>query len=252
MNFSTHFTPAAPTGLITLTASAVLAIILSGCGDNRESQDTAQQPSTERQNPSPQASGDSGTQHQTVERYSEQVQEPERDYSINDDAAVAAEMAQFGMVEEAIAEIAATEGNTVNGSVRFGPTDDKRAMLVSVEMSGLKPGLHGFHIHANGDCSSPDASSAGGPFNPYNTDHGSPDADKHHLGDLGNIKANQDGQVIVEIRAEDLAFSGPASILQKAVVVHAKADDLETNPSGNSGKRLGCGVIRQEPQVLAD
>ena len=249
MHFSIHSLSAAPTRLITLTVSSLLAMMLSGCGDNP---DTAQQPGTELQNPSQQASGDSSAQRQTVERYSEQVQEPERDYSISDDAAVAAEMAQFGMVEVATAEIAATEGNSVTGTVRFSPTDDKRAMLVSVELSGLKPGKHGFHIHANGDCSSADASSAGGHFNPYNSDHGSPDADKHHLGDLGNIKANQDGQVSTEIRAEDLAFSGPASILQKAVVVHAKADDLETSPTGNSGKRLGCGVIRQEPQVLAD
>lgn len=180
------------------------------------------------------------------------VQSPDRDHSITDNTGEATTTAQFGLLNLAVAKIEPTEKYEATGTVRFQPTEDKHAMLVSIDLSGLEPGQHGFHIHENGDCSAPDASSAGGHFNPYETSHGSPDDAKHHLGDLGNIEANNDGQVKVEFESEDLAFSGPASILLKAVVIHAGPDDLRSNPAGKAGDRVGCGIIRKEPDILAE
>tara|TARA_A100000171_G_scaffold41931_1_gene42991 strand:+ start:129 stop:830 length:702 start_codon:yes stop_codon:yes gene_type:complete len=215
-------------GASAFAAAVCVTFAVSACGDNKEPESN------------------------TVQYQSDEVREPDRDHSIADETAIAAAMAQFSMVELATAEIEPTEGNSAQGTVRFRPSEDKQAMLVQVEITGLSPGKHGFHVHANGDCSSPDASSAGRHFNPYNTDHGSHKSMEHHTGDLGNVEANEDGVVAMEFRADDLAFSGPASILQKSVVIHAKADDLESNPSGKSGDRLGCGVIRQVTEVLAN
>tara|TARA_R110000823_G_scaffold171736_9_gene304211 strand:- start:54906 stop:55706 length:801 start_codon:yes stop_codon:yes gene_type:complete len=164
----------------------------------------------------------------------------------------AAEMAQFSLVEQASSVLQPTENSNVSGEVTFRPDTAGEKMLIQVKLRGLSPGKHGFHIHAVGDCSAKDASSAGGHFNPYNVQHGGPDAARHHLGDLGNVTADADGIVDTTLTSARLGFSGPTSILQKAVVVHAEADDLETDPSGAAGARLACGVITQDKQVLSD
>jgi Cu-Zn family superoxide dismutase len=113
-------------------------------------------------------------------------------------------------------------------------------------VTGLPPGQHGFHIHETGDCSAPDASSAGGHFNPTGAPHGAPSAAEHHAGDLGNIEANAEGQAEVNIHANGVSLeeAAPNSIKGKAVIVHAAADDLQTQPTGNAGARLACGVIQ--------
>lgn len=187
----------------------------------------------------------------TIEEGREVVDEPDVDHSIHDETSTAQKTSRYALIELADATIEAKSGSDVVGTVTFRPTEDAGAMLVDVDISGLEPGKHGLHIHENGDCSAQDASSAGGHFNPYETDHGGPKSDEHHVGDLGNIVANEDGRARVELRMPQLAFSGPASILQKAVVVHAGKDDLETEPAGDAGKRVGCGVIRQDKEVLA-
>lgn len=222
-------------------ALALTVPLMTACSDEREEQ-AAQ----------PEYKDDAGMSAEKTEQYVGEVQDPEPDQSIHDNSSEAAAMAQFAMIELATAKLLPTEGNETSGTVHFRPSDDKSAMVVSVEISGLTPGMHGFHVHQNGDCSAPDASTAGGHFNPTDSKHGAPGQAPHHVGDLGNIEANDEGRVNVEFEVDHLAFSGPSSILQKAVVVHAQPDDLTTDPSGLSGDRVACGVIRHEPEVLAD
>lgn len=144
----------------------------------------------------------------------------------------------------ATAELKPTEGSNVVGTVTFTAENDGLRVVAVIE--GLAPGLHGFHVHEHGDCSAPDASSAGGHFNPHGTPHGGPDAahGERHAGDLGNLEADASGVARYERLDQLLALTGPDSILGKAVIVHAKADDLSTQPAGDAGPRLACGVIQ--------
>lgn len=117
--------------------------------------------------------------------------------------------------------------------------------------SGLEPGTHGIHIHEVGAC---DASgdtpyaSAGGHFNPTDTSHGAPDDDDSHAGDLGNLEVNDDGTLLYVVTtdkvtldpAADNSLAGPSG---SALLIHAGEDDLETDPSGESGDRVACGII---------
>lgn len=145
----------------------------------------------------------------------------------------------------AVAEISPTVHGEATGTVTFIQREDAEEVEVSIELAGLKPGRHGFHIHENGDCSAEDASSAGGHFSPDDEPHGDPDEEHHHAGDAGNIEADEDGRVSSELKLDDIAFSGENSIINRAVVIHEGADDLESQPAGDSGDRVGCGVIRK-------
>lgn len=142
---------------------------------------------------------------------------------------------------EAVAIIRPTKGNTAKGKVTFTRVSD--GIKIVADIDGLSPGKHGFHIHESGDCSAPDASSAGGHFNPEGTHHGSPDSLDRHAGDLGNIVADKKGHGHYERVDAMLRFDGPTSILGKAIIVHADPDDFVSQPAGNAGKRIGCGVI---------
>lgn len=146
-------------------------------------------------------------------------------------------------VEYAEAEILPTEGHTTGGLIKFTRTEE--GVRIEGTVTGLEPGDHGFHIHEKGDCSAPDASSAGGHFNPAGNPHGAPGdpPNQHHLGDFGNITAGGNGEAEVNMTDPELRMSGPASIIGRAVVVHADPDDLKSQPSGNAGARIGCGVI---------
>ena len=143
----------------------------------------------------------------------------------------------------AVATIAPTQGNTAAGTVTF--TAVKGAVHVIADLTGLAPGEHGFHIHEKGDCSAPDGTSAGGHFNPGSHQHGAPGA-QVHAGDLGNITADASGKAHLEGDFPQMTLTGPDSIVGRAVIVHAAADDLKTQPTGNAGGRLGCGVIKAE------
>lgn len=145
-------------------------------------------------------------------------------------------------VTQAYADLHPTAGNKVEGRVVFQKVD--QGVKVVAHISGLTPGLHGFHIHEKGDCSAPDGSSAGGHFNPDNKPHGSPESATRHVGDLGNIVANEKGEAVLERVDSLLQLEGPSSIIGRAVVVHADPDDFTTQPTGNAGKRLSCGVIQ--------
>jgi Cu-Zn family superoxide dismutase len=152
--------------------------------------------------------------------------------------------AASAVAESAIADLSPTEGNDVSGTVRFESTDE--GVRLTVQLRNLTPGPHGFHVHQTGDCSAPDGTSAGGHYAPGGTPHGAPDnpPDKRHVGDLGNIVADDAGQVDTEFVDPVLSLSGEHSILGKAVIVHAGEDDLQSQPTGGAGKRVACGVIK--------
>jgi Cu-Zn family superoxide dismutase len=148
----------------------------------------------------------------------------------------------------AVADVQPTQGNKASGTVTF--VERMGKIMADVELTGLKPGQHGIHIHEKGDCSAPDAMSAGGHYNPTNEPHGAPDADKHHGGDFGNITADANGNVSQKITIDTwrLGMSKLATntIGGRALVVHADPDDLNSQPAGNSGKRIACGVISMQ------
>src|SRR5580700_8847198 len=150
-----------------------------------------------------------------------------------------------GMSHNATAILKPTKGSKTKGTVRFNEIPPK--VHIVADVTGLSPGKHGFHIHEKGDCSSPDASSAGGHFNPDNMKHGGPDASEHHMGDLGNIEARANGRAHYERTVNFLEIAvDPNTIDGKAIIVHAQEDDLHTQPTGNSGARLACGIIRKK------
>jgi Cu-Zn family superoxide dismutase len=142
------------------------------------------------------------------------------------------------------AELEPTEGNKATGTVTFTSVDG--GVQIVADLEGLEPGKHGFHIHENGDCSAPDAESAGGHLNPEGSPHGAPDnpAAQRHVGDLGNVEADEEGKAHYERTDQVISMEGENTILGKAVIVHAQPDDLETQPTGGAGPRLACGVIQ--------
>jgi Cu-Zn family superoxide dismutase len=129
----------------------------------------------------------------------------------------------------------------VKGWVEF--TQMKGCVKIEGEITGLTPGKHGFHVHEKGDCSAPDATSAGGHFNPTNKDHGGPMSKDRHVGDLGNITANKNGTAKFNFKDKVIQLSGENSILDRSLIVHGDRDDLKSQPVGNAGKRVACGVI---------
>jgi Cu-Zn family superoxide dismutase len=144
-------------------------------------------------------------------------------------------------ITKAIAVLHPTEGNKVRGTVTF--TRESGKVKVVAHIEGLTPGKHGFHIHEWGDCSSRDGSSAGGHFNPAAKPHGPREAVERHHGDLGNIEADQSGLAHIEFTDSVMMLEGPHSIIGRGVIVHTNPDDLKTQPTGNAGGRMACGVI---------
>jgi Cu-Zn family superoxide dismutase len=143
----------------------------------------------------------------------------------------------------AVAELAPTKGNTAKGTVTFTPRGDR--VLVTADVSGLAPGPHGFHIHDKGDCSADDATSAGGHFNPLNKPHAEPTTRERHAGDMPMLVADASGNAHLATEI-DLATigAGETNIVGRGLIVHKDADDFKTQPTGNSGARVACGVIR--------
>ncbi len=142
---------------------------------------------------------------------------------------------------EAVCVLHPTEGNDVTGIVRFNVVED--GVRIVADIHGLTPGKHGFHIHQFGDCSASDATTAGGHFNPMNMQHGGPDDLERHVGDLGNVEADSTGHAHYERVDDVISLGGLNSIIGRAVVVHKDEDDGESQPTGNAGARLACGVI---------
>ena len=150
-------------------------------------------------------------------------------------------MHEKSMVKRAIAVVSATKGNSVHGVVTFEKVD--KGVRVLADLTGLKPGKHGFHIHEFGDISSEDGSSAGGHFNPTGMPHSMPMSAKRHAGDMGNIEADERGNAHLDYIDPEMKLNGKVSIIGHAVIIHEKEDDFKTQPTGNAGARIGYGVI---------
>lgn len=113
---------------------------------------------------------------------------------------------------------------------------------ITGEISGLTPGgYHGFHLHEFGDCSSPDGMGVGGHFNPEGHVHGGPTNAARHFGDFGNIQADEEGVARIDLRIE--GAQGLEMVFGRGLIVHAGQDDEKSNPAGNAGPRIACGVV---------
>jgi Cu-Zn family superoxide dismutase len=145
-------------------------------------------------------------------------------------------------IKQAIAVLHPTAGQQCKGVVRF--TQDGDSVKVVADIEGLTPNQkHAFHIHQYGDCSAADGMSAGGHYNPEKHQHGLPDSENRHAGDLGNVQADGDGKAHYEITVTNISLFGQLNpILGRGVIVHARPDD-GGQPVGNAGARIACGVI---------
>jgi Cu-Zn family superoxide dismutase len=146
------------------------------------------------------------------------------------------------LAPRAATHLSARSNTKVSGTVEFKQVGDQvEVKVVATNLSRNQE--HGFHIHEKGDCNSPDGMSAGGHFNPTNKPHGPHDAD-HHLGDMPALKADANGRAEASFVLKGVTLTeGPASITGRAVIVHRDPDDYKTQPTGNSGARIACGVI---------
>jgi Cu-Zn family superoxide dismutase len=144
-------------------------------------------------------------------------------------------------IAKAVAVLHPTQGNDVSGTVVF--TQMKNGVKVEADINGLSAGKHGFHVHEFGDCTAPDATSAGGHYNPTGQPHAGPEQKNRHMGDLGNIEADNSGRAHYERVDSHLVLNGPDTIIGRGFIVHAGEDDLKSQPSGAAGPRVACGVI---------
>ncbi|MBI4212480.1 MAG: superoxide dismutase family protein [Deltaproteobacteria bacterium] len=143
----------------------------------------------------------------------------------------------------ATATLQPASGSTVEGQLEF--IEQGGVVTIRGTIRNLTPGPHAFHIHETGDCSAPDASSAGPHFNPTAMPHGDPAHEAHHAGDFGNITADERGEALVNATTTSITLlAGPASVIGRAVIVHENVDDLVSQPAGNAGARIACGVIK--------
>lgn len=151
-------------------------------------------------------------------------------------------------VARAVAVLVPIGQSGVSGTVYL--TKQDGAVHITGKVTGLSPGLHGFHVHEYGDLTAADdGSSAGGHFNPEGEPHGAPDAEHRHVGDLGNIKADDQGTSTLDITDSVVKLNGPHSVVGRAIVVH-QGEDHFTQPSGDAGARVAFGVIGiRQPQT---
>ncbi len=125
-------------------------------------------------------------------------------------------------------------------------TAEAGGVHISGTVNGLTPGTqHGFHIHETGDCSAPDFKSAGGHFNPGNKEHGNPTSQMHHAGDMMNLAVSDSGSATIDVTVPGVTLGdgGADDVMNRAIVVHAGPDDYTSQPAGDSGSRIACGVI---------
>ena len=152
----------------------------------------------------------------------------------------------YGAATSAVASLhgAGENRDKVTGTVAF--TADGNAVKIVVDVDGLSPGKHGIHIHEKTDLSDAKLAGAGGHFNPDGQEHhhSGPDDAKRHAGDLGNIEVDDKGHGHLEMTDDQLSIAGQKnSVVGHSVIIHAKEDDLKSQPSGNSGDRVAGGVI---------
>ena len=145
--------------------------------------------------------------------------------------------------KKASAALEAKSGSSISGNASFDQYGDD--VVLTIAILGATPGVHAVHIHQNPDCSDAEAKSAGDHWNPEHAMHGQFDKKPFHLGDVGNIEVGSNGAGELKLTTPKWSIDSKkeTDILHHSVVVHASADDLKTDPSGNSGGRQACGVI---------
>ncbi|MBI3407755.1 MAG: superoxide dismutase family protein [Planctomycetes bacterium] len=146
-----------------------------------------------------------------------------------------------GAPTKAVCVLIPTKDSKVTGIVTFTQKGD--AIEITGEITGLTPGNHGFHVHEFGDISSADGMATGGHFNPGGDKHGGPEDKERHVGDLGNITADDTGKATLKTTDKMIRLHGMNSIIGRGLIVHAKADDLKSQPTGDAGGRVAQGVI---------
>ena len=134
----------------------------------------------------------------------------------------------------------------IKGTVTF--TAAEGGVKVVADIDGLTPGQHGFHIHEKADMSDPALKSAGGHFNPDHHKHGGPESAEHHAGDLGNLTADAKGHAHLDAVFKGLTIEGKDGVVGHSVIIHAKADDLKTDPAGDARRRIAGGAIEEEKE----
>lgn len=142
-------------------------------------------------------------------------------------------------ISKAIAVIHPIGDNDISGTVNFGKTET--GTKITAQITGLSKGDHGFHIHQYGDCSALDGSSAGGHFNPDDMKHNSRDAEKRHVGDMGNLASEGEEFTTTLSYIDDEIYL--EEVIGRGIIIHAGQDDLTSQPSGDAGARIACGVI---------
>ena len=144
----------------------------------------------------------------------------------------------------ATAALQPTKGSKAFGEATFEQAGDKVRVVVFAQ--GLKPNAeHGFHIHEAGDCSSGDGMSTKGHFNPHGKPHGDPKSAERHAGDLPALKAGKDGRAKIDVTLDVISIGqGAGNIVGRGLIIHADPDDYKTQPTGNAGARIACGVIK--------
>ena len=145
--------------------------------------------------------------------------------------------------KQANAIISSSNDSGVTGIAVFTQNGDQ--ITFTVEIQGASPGLHAVHIHEYGDCSAPDATSAGGHWNPTDVAHGKWGEGEFHLGDIGNITVGEDGTGRLTLTTDlwEIGTGSDVDVVGQSMIVHAGADDFVSQPSGAAGPRIGCGVI---------
>lgn len=203
-----------------------VAFVLAGCSSN---------PPVEDETP--------------TEAPTEEVQEESMEESMEENGHDAHGEGHAGMEHEAgvvgtvaSAEMMNGEGESV-GTVTFTQTEE--GVLVEGSITGLTPGVRGFHVHENGVCDAPDFLGAGGHFNPTGTPHGAPDNEMshRHAGDFGNIEVGEDGATFSFMDSMITLRAGTNDIVGHALIIHEDQDDLESQPTGNAGSRAACGIV---------
>jgi superoxide dismutase, Cu-Zn family len=150
--------------------------------------------------------------------------------------------AEAPAVDQMVAVIHPLQDSGVKGTISFTKTDE--GVRVQAEVSGLDAdSRHGFHIHQYGNCTSDDGMATGGHFNPHDQPHAGPMDEHRHMGDLGNLVSDENGQAVLDYIDTVISMSGWDAILGRGVIVHERRDDLESQPVGDAGGRIGCGVI---------
>jgi Cu-Zn family superoxide dismutase len=158
---------------------------------------------------------------------------------------ILASCASMSSGPSASATLSPTSGSTASGTVTFMERADG-SVDVTVHLTGVPQGVHGFHVHDKGDCGD-NGNAAGGHFNPTTVAHGAPTADPHHAGDFGNVTADASGVVDTKFNTRSITVTaGANSVVGHALILHGNPDDLTTQPSGNAGPRIACGIAQMK------